>query len=216
MDHIALWLDQHHISVGMILATATVVIGASLIILLLNRLLRRWLIGIGAQLHVGYETTLIATRALTTILWVITALLLFDIWGIGIGGLWTLLVSVATVIGVGFLATWTMVSNITASFFLALWRPFRLGQIVEVIPENLKGRVIDRNVMFTTLREDGGNIIQIPNNLFFQKMFRVVGNRTHFPFDLDGREESASSASRTDAPRQAEEAAGRITNAKAK
>jgi hypothetical protein len=27
--------------------------------------------------------------------------------------------------------------------------------------------------MFTTLREDDGNELQIPNNLFFQKMFSV-------------------------------------------
>jgi hypothetical protein len=29
--------------------------------------------------------------------------------------------------------------------------------------------------MFTALREEGGTILQIPNNLFFQKMFRVGG-----------------------------------------
>jgi small-conductance mechanosensitive channel len=166
MDQIALWLDLHHISIGAILATITVVAGASIVIFLLNRLLRHWLIGIGPQLHLAYETVLIATRVLNSTLWVITALLLLDIWGVGIGGLWTLLVSITTVIGVGFLATWTMVSNFTASFFLALWRPFHLGQTVEVIPENLKGRVIDRNLMFTTLREDSGSIIEIPNNLF--------------------------------------------------
>jgi hypothetical protein len=27
--------------------------------------------------------------------------------------------------------------------------------------------------MFTTLSEDSGSVIQIPNSLFFQKMFRV-------------------------------------------
>jgi small-conductance mechanosensitive channel len=66
-----------------------------------------------------------------------------------------------------------MVSNVTASFFISLWRPFRLGQTVEILPENLKGRVIDRNLMFTVLRDEDGNLLQVPNNLFFQKMFRV-------------------------------------------
>jgi small-conductance mechanosensitive channel len=194
MDQIALWLDLHHISIGAILATITVVAGASIVIFLLNRLLRHWLIGIGPQLHLAYETVLIATRVLNSTLWVITALLLLDIWGVGIGGLWTLLVSITTVIGVGFLATWTMVSNFTASFFLALWRPFHLGQTVEVIPENLKGRVIDRNLMFTTLREDSGSIIEIPNNLFFQKMFRVIDNSKQSPFELRDETASVSSA----------------------
>jgi small-conductance mechanosensitive channel len=96
-----------------------------------------------------------------------------NLWGISVSGVWTLLASAIAVIGVGFLAVWTMVSNVTASFFISLWRPFRLGQTVEILPEALKGRVIDRNLMFTILRDEGGNLLQVPNNLFFQKMFRV-------------------------------------------
>jgi small-conductance mechanosensitive channel len=82
-------------------------------------------------------------------------------------------VSAAAIIGVGFLAVWTMISNITASFFITIWRPFHPGHTVELLPENLKGRVIDRNMMFTVMREESGALLQIPNNLFFQKMFRV-------------------------------------------
>jgi small-conductance mechanosensitive channel len=97
-------------------------------------------------------------------------------WGIGLGGVWAVVVSAITLIGVGFIATWAMISNFTASFFLVLWRPFHVGQAVEMLPENLKGRVIDRNLMFTTLSEESGSVLQIPNNLFFQKIFRVSGN----------------------------------------
>lgn len=43
-------------------------------------------------------------------------------------------------IGVGFLATWTMVSNVTASVFMAIWKPFHFGNTVEVLPEKLEGR----------------------------------------------------------------------------
>ncbi|MFL4971728.1 MAG: mechanosensitive ion channel domain-containing protein, partial [Xanthobacteraceae bacterium] len=120
-----------------------------------------------------YEAVLTVTRIASGALWVITVLVVLEIWGIGVGGLWTLLVSAATLVGVGFLATWTMVSNITASLFIMIWRPFRLGDRVEILPENLKGRVVDRDLMFVVLREEAGSAIRIPNNLFFQKMFRV-------------------------------------------
>jgi hypothetical protein len=43
MDYIAPWLGQYHINLGTILASAIVAVGASLVIFLLNRLLRRWL-----------------------------------------------------------------------------------------------------------------------------------------------------------------------------
>ena len=104
-----------------------------------------------------------------------------DLSGANLAGLWTPLISGAAIIGVGFfLAVWTMVSNITASLFLTIWRPFHLGATVELLPENLKGTVIDRNMMFTAVRDEEGNILQIPNNLFFQKVFRQFkcGNRS--------------------------------------
>src|SRR3974377_180360 len=108
-------------------------------------------------------------------LWLVAAILILNFWGVSVGGLWALLASIATIIGVGVLATWALISNFTASVFLTLWRPFQLGQTVEILPENLKGRVIERNLMFTALQEDGGSVLQVPNNLFFQKLFRVSG-----------------------------------------
>ncbi len=77
-------------------------------------------------------------------------------------------------IGVGFLATWAIISNFTASLFLTIWRPFRLGDTVVILPENTAGRVTQQNLMFTVLREQDGSVVNVPNNLFFQKMFRVV------------------------------------------
>jgi hypothetical protein len=39
------------------------------------------------------------------------------------------------VIGVGFLATWTMVSNVTASVFIAIRKPFHLGDTGRFFPK---------------------------------------------------------------------------------
>ena len=55
-------------------------------------------------------------------------------------------------------------------------RPFRVGDMVELLPEAMRRRVVDRNLMFVVPREQSGNIIQIPNSLFFQKMFRIGGH----------------------------------------
>ncbi len=92
------------------------------------------------RLAISYETSLTITRPVTAALWIVAAMLILNLWGIGMGGLWTLFVSAAAVIGVGFLAVWAMISNITASLFLTIWRPFHLGQTVELLPEGLKGR----------------------------------------------------------------------------
>jgi small-conductance mechanosensitive channel len=182
MNDLAAWLNQHNVSVIAVLATVGLVIGAVILSYLLKRPLRDSLRQLASRLRLPYETVLTATRLLIGALWIVVAMLVLEVWGVSVGGLWTLLVSAATIIGVGFLATWTMISNITASFFIAFWRPFHLGDTVEMLPENFSGRVIDRNLMFVVVRENGGAVIQIPNNLFFQKMFRVSGsnNKTLF------------------------------------
>jgi small-conductance mechanosensitive channel len=182
MNDLAVWLDRHNISVMAVLATVGLVVGAFALSYLLKRPLQDSLRQLASRVRLPYETVLTTTRLLIGTLWIVVAMLVLEIWGISVGGLWTLLVSAATIVGVGFLATWTMVSNITASFFIALWRPFHLGDDIEIVPENLRGRVIDSNLMFVVVRENGGAVIQIPNNLFFQKMFRVIGssNKTLF------------------------------------
>jgi small-conductance mechanosensitive channel len=184
MDQIAGWLDRNNISILTVVATIALLIATAIVTLLLNRLLRRLIRGFEARLHLPYHTVLVVTRIASGGLWLLAALLVLNLWGVSVGGLWTLLASAIAVIGVGFLAVWTIVSNVTASFFITVWRPFKLGQTVELLPENLKGRVIDRNMMFTMLREEGGSILQIPNNLFFQKVFRVTdsGGKSLFEY----------------------------------
>ncbi len=176
MDAVLTWLRQNNVSFEMVSATIILLVATALVILLVNRIVLKLLRRFGGRLQVSHEASLIATRFIASVFWVIAAMLILNLWGVSVSGLWTLLVSTAAVIGVGFLAVWTMISNITASLFITIWRPFHMGQTVELLPENLKGRVIDRNMMFTVLREEGGSLLQIPNNLFFQKIFRVSGS----------------------------------------
>src|SRR5262249_36556423 len=120
------WFDASSIHPRTVLATVALLLATIVVILLLNRILRRILRGLEQHLRLPYGTVLTVTRIVTGALWVLAVLAILDIWGVSLGGLWTLLVSAATLIGVGFLATWTMISNTTASLFITLWRPMRL------------------------------------------------------------------------------------------
>jgi small-conductance mechanosensitive channel len=192
-DQLLAWAERSHVNLAMVFATVAIAAAAMVGILLLNRVLRRIIGRAYARRYLPYETLLTVTRVITAGLWFITGLVILDLWGVSVGGLWTLLISAAAIIGVGFLAVWTIVSNVTASLFLTIWRPFHLGQTIELLPENLKGRVIDRNMMFTALRDEGGNVLQVPNNFFFQKMFRVDDDRKQSLFEILERENSARS-----------------------
>jgi small-conductance mechanosensitive channel len=173
MTEIFAWFNDLDIRTAMAFATFLVILAAFAAMLVLKRFLQPWVSDLTLRFGLPHETSGKLGRVLVITVWIVAALLVLDIWGVGIGGLWTVLVSTVTLVGVGFLATWTMISNFTASVFLTIWRPFRLGERVELLPENFGGRVIDRNLMFTALREEHGSILQVPNNLFFQKVFRV-------------------------------------------
>lgn len=182
VHELTVWFTSH-VSPAAVLGTLALLIIGGGCILVVTRLLHGVMRRVDPSLRIPYETTVLLLRFVAGVLWILLALVVLGYWGVSVSGLWTLIASVGTLLGAAFLATWAMISNATAHLFITIWRPFRLGQNVEILPENLKGRVIDRNLMFTTLREQSGTILQIPNNLFFQKMFRVTATEQYL-FEL--------------------------------
>ena len=75
-----------------------------------------------------------------------------------------------------------MLSNIFCTVLIFATRPFRLDDFIEVVENGekagLRGRVVDINLIYTTLQEvasgdQGANtVLQVPNNLFFQRVVR--------------------------------------------
>ena len=175
MDLIFGGLKNFDIPLSTVVATFGLVVAALIVIFVVNLVMRRWLQPAAVRVGLRSDIVVSLARVVALLLWFVTFILALELWGVSAGGVWAWLAGTATIIGAGFLATWAIISNVTAALFLAIWRPFHLGDNVEVFPENLKGRAVDRNLMFTVLREESGSVLQIPNNLFFQKIFRVGG-----------------------------------------
>ncbi|HQT42844.1 MAG TPA: mechanosensitive ion channel [Halothiobacillus sp.] len=146
--------------------------------LFLQRLLGRHFNKMASHASISPSTVFALRRTLNLAIWLIFFLLLMRQAGINVDGIWALLASTLAIIGVGLLAVWTMVSNITASLFIWIWRPYELGETIEILPANIKGRAVDRSLMFTTIREADGSLLMVPNNQFFQNTTRRWPNRT--------------------------------------
>jgi len=103
---------------------------------------------------------------------VIVALLLqrFDIH------VMTLLSTVLAMVAIGVVAVWSLLSHIMATFLLMATKPFRVHDTVSITNEDMCGKVVDLNLFFTTLKAENGDIFQVPNNLFFQRVLRVTRN----------------------------------------
>ena len=92
------------------LATVMVIVAAFITISFINRLMGGSIRGLDQRLSL--PSLLGFTRVMKDIVWLIAALLILSLWGVSASGLWTLLVTTATIIGVGFLAVWAMISNV--------------------------------------------------------------------------------------------------------
>ena len=96
---------------------------------------------------------------------------------------WTFLSTVLAMVAIGFVAVWSVLSNTMCSVILMIARPFEVGDTVELAPEGLKGRVVNFTLIFTTLRREDDSLIQVPNNMFFQKA--VIRERGQHTIGLD-------------------------------
>lgn len=99
--------------------------------------------------------------------------------GFDLQGLWSTLGAVLSLVAIGFVAMWSILSHMLASILIVVFRPFEVGDRVEIVGDDpVIGEVIDLNPVYTTMRADDGGTLQVPNNLFFQKALKRQAPRT--------------------------------------
>lgn len=99
----------------------------------------------------------------------VVALFCLSAYGIPVGNFWTFVSTIVGLVAIGFVAVWSVLSNFSSTFLLLMLQPFRVGDYVKIVGDDVMGRVVDINVMFTTVRSLKGDVFTVPNNQFFQK-----------------------------------------------
>jgi small-conductance mechanosensitive channel len=102
----------------------------------------------------------------------LATMFVLSLWGFEIGTILALMGSVLGLVAIGFVAVWSVLSNFLCTFVLVMFKPFSVGDELELPPDNVKGRVTDLSLIFTTLEVSPGESVMIPNNTFFQRVFR--------------------------------------------
>ena len=161
---------------------------------LLNRLVRRLIARAGRHYGLPPELLVPLRGVFRWILIAATVPLVLERLGVSATVLWTAFTGFATVGAVAFFAAWSVLSNIFCTLLIFTTRPFRLHDYIEVLENGekpgLKGRVIDVNLIYTTLQETGegheGTVLQLPNNLFFQRTVRRWRDPAQAPGGIQG------------------------------
>ena len=173
-DWVQGWLDTI-MPIGQVLL---IVLAAWLLQRLVRLLVRRLVDGRGLPL----EMAVVLRRLSASLIAAAALLLILERMGVSGMVLWTAFTGFAAVGAVAFFAAWSVLSNIFCAVLIFSTRLFRLQDHIEVLENGekpgLKGRVVDINLIYTSLQEveadasDGGSVLQIPNSLFFQRSVR--------------------------------------------
>lgn len=135
---------------------------------------------------------LLGNSVLRWVVCIFGTLLILQQIGVTLNSIWTMISAIIAMVAIGFVALWSVLSNLLCTLMLIIFHPFRVGDEVEVIDpamtSGLKGRVRNINMMFTSLSAKGDDPnevfeIMVPNNLFFQKIIRCKKGRRTYSLD---------------------------------
>ena len=161
--------------------TVLIIIVFLILGLVINTLTRRGLQRLAERHYLSEPLSRLFQGLLRWILVVVVILLSLQQVGVHLIGLWAGLLTVAGMVAIGFIAVWSVLSNILCSVLLIIFAPFRIGDEIEIIEatvgNGLRGTVVGLNVMYTILQEmtEAGThtgATYVPNNIFFQKTVR--------------------------------------------
>lgn len=100
------------------------------------------------------------------------ALLILGRWGFQVDGILAVIGTVLGLVAIGFVAMWSMLSNFLCTLVLVVLKPFYVDDEIELPSANVKGKVIDLSIVYTTLESAPGETVLVPNNTFFQVIFK--------------------------------------------
>lgn len=109
--------------------------------------------------------------------------LLTGVWGFRQNEIAKFATTILTVLGIGFFAQWSLLSNITSSILIFFNHPVKLGDYVKVLHKDYQyeGEVTEMNYFFVHIKTIENEIITIPNSHFFAKSFSVLDNKKNKP-----------------------------------
>lgn len=141
------------------------------------RILSFFLKKIDIDKHEHKIITNIAYKVIRYVIGVFYFLFLLEYFGATINLIWTILYSSLAMLAIGFVAYWSILSNILAALFLVITHSFRIGETIELEHHGVLvlGKVVNISIFFTTIVENKKRRtieVHIPNNVFFQVIIK--------------------------------------------
>ncbi|RJE75249.1 mechanosensitive ion channel domain-containing protein [Reichenbachiella sp. MSK19-1] len=150
------------------------IVGSVLIIifyLILKAILQKTILNRSIQQNFDPARSIYVRKLVGFITLILCLVLAGVVWEVSLKGLSVYIASVLTVVGVGLFATWSIVSNITASLILFFFFPLKIGSKVKIVDgaNSIEGEVLNLSLFSIKILVAEGQHAYYPNNLAIQR-----------------------------------------------
>lgn len=150
------------------------------IIFALNSLAKRAIRNFGKNSAINMNRRKIIFYLSNLIFYGLAIIAITLVWGVDLQEFSVFISSFLAIVGIGFVAQWSILSNLTASVILFFNHPLRLGDRVQVQDKDFDwtGIVEDISGFYLFMRTDDGRRITIPTNLVIQKGIEILSHNS--------------------------------------
>lgn len=111
----------------------------------------------------------------------ITSLILIFLWSIDVEDIGLIASSIFALVGIGFFAQWSVLSNLTSGVIIFFTLPYKIGDQIKIHDKDFPiiARIDDIKAFHMNLTTEDGGIHTYPNSLILQKGVTLVKKGVH-------------------------------------
>ena len=144
------------------------------------KLLKRFVRETGNRHQMPPARSHVIIRFGQTIIYLVAIVIVSTVLGFGVQGIFFATSSFFAIAGIAFFATWSILSNATASLILYFTFPFRIGDRILIENEpRYCGILTDVTLFYLRIENENGSIITIPANVAIQKIITIQSDADH-------------------------------------
>ncbi|MEQ9301434.1 MAG: mechanosensitive ion channel family protein [Cyclobacteriaceae bacterium] len=151
--------------------TVLVTVGLTVLFVVIRSVTLRLIRRHSVKSNVPRDRQIYIRKLSTTLVLLLYLTVIGAAWEISLKGLSVYFASIFTVVGVALFATWSMLSNLTASIIIFFFFPYRIGQRVKIVDgdNSIEGKIADITLFYILIETLDNKMCSYPNNLAIQK-----------------------------------------------
>ncbi|HPE76187.1 MAG TPA: mechanosensitive ion channel [Draconibacterium sp.] len=164
-------METHFIK---IIETAVVVV----LLIVTHLFTRRSINSMLKKIHFTLQRRKLTLRMINLLLTIAAIVFISAIWGVKQTDIVVFISSVMAILGIAFVAQWSLLSNITAGLILFFNHPLRIGDHIKIIEKDfiIEGIVNDITFFFIHIKTTEREKITLSNTIVLQKTISIVPN----------------------------------------